>query len=126
MQKLNNHGQTLVIFVLILPLLFMIIGVIVEMSNITLTRQKYESATIETIEYGLDHLDNEDVKAKMNKMLEANIKGTKEITIDNQKITIRVTDKMDGSFKKLFKDAYKIDIKYTGFIENDTKKIEKN
>ena len=122
---MNNKGQTLVLFVLLMPLLLLFVMVVIEMSRLYLTKSEYENVIIDTIYYGLDNLDKANVKETMNNLLDKNIKGNKQIEIKDNKIVIEVTSKIDGMYKKMFKDIYKVDMKYTGYLENNKKIIKK-
>ncbi len=124
--KLNNHGQALVIFVLLLPLFLLIIGYIIELGQMYITKSKYEQTINETIKYGLRHLDDALVKDKMQKMMDANIKGAKEITISDNKISITVKDQKEGLFKSFFEKTYDINITYTGYKKDNQIIIKKN
>ena len=122
--KLNNHGQTLVIFVLLIPLFFMVVGYVIELGQLHVTRIKYEQTITETIKYGLKHIDDEQIQTKMQKMLDVNIKGEKKITINDK--NIKVTSNVKGMFKVFFKDAYEIDLTYSGYIKDGKQIIKKN
>jgi len=80
---MNNKGQSLVVFVLVLPLIILIIAGIMEVGRLYLTKTEYENNIIETINFGLDNLDKDNVKEKMMTLLDENISGTKNIQITN-------------------------------------------
>jgi len=122
---MNNKGQSLVVFVLVLPLIIIIIAGVMEMGRLYLTKTQYEDNITYTIDYGLDSLDKDDVKEKMMTLLNENIKGTKNIQITNGVIEIHVTSNVDGLFTKIFKSYYDINLRYKGYIVDGNKKIVK-
>lgn len=122
---MNNKGQALVVFVLVLPLIILIIAGVMEMGNLSLTKNEYENSIIDTINYGLDNLDKENVKEKMMTLLDKNISGTKNIEISDGVIKVHVTSNLDGMFSKLFKSQYDINLTYKGSITDGKKKILK-
>lgn len=122
---MNNKGQALVVFVLVLPLIILIIAGVMEMGKLSLTKTEYESSITDTINYGLNNLDKENVKEKMMVLLDKNIKGTKNIEITDGIIKIHVTSTLDGMFSKLFKSQYDINLTYKGSITDGKKKIVK-
>lgn len=124
-KKMNNKGQALVIFVLVLPLIILIIAGVMEMGKLSLTKNEYENSIIDTINYGLDNLDKENVKEKMMTLLDKNISGTKNVEISDGVIKVHVTSNLDGMFSKLFKSQYDINLTYKGSITDGKKKIVK-
>lgn len=123
---MNNKGQALVVFVLVLPLIMLIIAGVMEMGRLSLVKAEYEDSIIDTINYGLDNLDKENVKEKMNLLLDKNISGTKNIEITEGTIKIHVTSNLDSMFSKLFKKVYDINLTYRGYIVAGKKKIVKD
>jgi len=100
---MNNKGQSLVVFVLVLPLIILIIAGIMEVGRLYLTKTEYENNIIETINFGLDNLDKDNVKEKMMTLLDENISGTKNIQITNGTIDVHVTNNVEGMFTKMIK-----------------------
>jgi len=122
---MNNKGQSLVVFVLVLPLIILIIAGIMEVGRLYLTKTEYENNIIETINFGLDNLDKDNVKEKMMTLLDENISGTKNIQITNGTIEVHVTNNVEGMFTKIFKSYYDINLRYKGYIVDGNKKIVK-
>ena len=125
-KKMNNKGQALVVFVLVLPLIILIIAGVMEMGKLSLTKNEYENSIIDTINYGLDNLDKENVKEKMMTLLDKNISGTKNVEISDGVIKVYVTSNLDGMFSKLFKSRYDINLTYKGYILEGKKKVVKD
>jgi len=123
---MNNKGQALVVFVLVLPIIMLIIAGVMEMGRLSLVKAEYEDSIIDTINYGLDNLDKENVKEKMDLLLDKNISGTKNIEITEGTIKIHVTSNLDSMFSKLFKKEYDINLTYRGYIVDGKKKIVKD
>ena len=62
---MNNKGQTLAIFVILLPIILFLIAVAIDMGNFLVQKNKYEDEVKNTIKYGLKHLDDEDISNKI-------------------------------------------------------------
>lgn len=120
---MNNKGQSLVLFVLLLPLLMMIIALVFEMGRMQLIKNEYKSASHEAINYALKHLDDTDVLSRTKRLLEANVSGNSEVMIDNQKVEIHVYTTVPGVFTFLISDAYQVDLTYVGYISDGKFKI---
>lgn len=122
---MGNKGQTLVIFVLILPILLLLFALIWEVGNLGLTTNKYETEIKDTIEYGLNHLDNENLEEVLTNLLKANLEGDINVEINNQVIKVNVKQNYDALFNNLLNNRFDIDLTYNGYIENNKFIIQK-
>lgn len=106
---MDNKGQSLIIFVLLLPLILLLIMGIIDLGNYHVTKGKYVNEIKSTIKYSFT---NENIsKEKIENLLNSNIGGVKEVKIDNNQITIIVKDKVHSLFSNL---NYDINLSYTG------------
>lgn len=122
---MDSKGQTLVIFVLILPILLLLFALIWEVGNLGLTINKYETEIKDTIEYGLNHLDDENLEDILTNLLKANLDGDISVEINNQVIKVNVKQKYDALFNNLLNNRFDIDLTYNGYIENEKLIIQK-
>ena len=122
---MDSKGQTLVIFVLILPILLLLFALIWEVGNLGLTINKYETEIKDTIEYGLNHLDDENLENILTNLLKANLEGDINVEINNQVIKVNVKQKYDALFNNLLNNRFDIDLNYNGYIENNKFIIQK-
>lgn len=122
---MDSKGQTLVIFVLILPILLLLFALIWEVGNLGLTINKYETEIKDTIEYGLNHLDDENLEEVLTNLLKANLDGKISVEINNQAIKVNVKQKYDAMFNNLLNHKFDIDLTYNGYIENKKLIIQK-
>ncbi len=122
---MDSKGQTLVIFVLILPILLLLFALIWEVGNLGLTINKYETEIKDTIEYGLNHLDDENLEDILTNLLKANLEGDINVEINNQVIKVNVKQKYDALFNNLLNNRFDIDLTYNGYIENNKFIIQK-
>lgn len=122
-QSLNSKGQSLVVFVVLLPALLLFMAFIFELGNITYLKSKYENEIKSTIEYGLKHQEDENLKSKLNRLLDENLEGNKEISITENSIEIHITHNPNGIYSELFKQQFEISLTYIG--QFDTGKIIK-
>ena len=122
---MNNKGQALVAFVLLLPIVFLLLAITFDLGSLEVTKQKYQYEVKSTIKYGLNHLEDPNIKEKMQNMLELNTKGSKNIEINANKIKINIKTKEKSIFPNIIKKDYDLDITYTGYKENSKIKIVK-
>ena len=122
---MDSKGQTLVIFVLILPILLLLFALIWEVGNLGLTINKYETEIKDTIEYGLNHLDDENLEDILTNLWKANLEGDINVEINNQVIKVNVKQNYDALFNNLLNNRFDIDLTYNGYIENEKLIIQK-
>ena len=122
---MTNKGQSLVIFVLLLPVIFILITLVWELGNLSYVHIKYESEIKNIINYGLKNIYNPDIETKINELLDVNLKGEKALTIKENTIKISVKDEYKTVYRMIFKDRLNIDITYTGNIDNGKITIKK-
>ena len=124
---MNNKGQSLVLFVVIIPIILLVIMAIVDIGKISLLKSSLDDINYMVIEYGLDNLDN----PELTKKLEDTIKKNKsdidniEVNINNDKINIILIDDVDLVLLKN-SNIFSVKSNYIGYIKNDKKIIERN
>ena len=126
MIKLNNKGQSLVMFVLIIPILLLIMILVIDVGNVIMNKQELDNVNYLTIEYGLEHLEDSDLENKLAKMIVVNDLKLKEISVNVEvdRINVVLKKTVKGIIAKKFK-IFDIESKYVGYIENEKKKIER-
>ena len=122
---MDSKGQTLIIFVLILPILLLLFALIWEVGSLGFTINKYEKEIEDTIKYGLNHLDDENLEEVLTNLLKANLDGKISVEINDQTIQVNVKQKYDAMFNNLLNHKFDIDLTYNGYIENKKLIIKK-
>ena len=122
---MNNKGQALAVFILLLPLIFLLIAIIYDLGSLSLEKQEIENEIKTSIKYGLNNTQDNDINAKINDMLNKNLDGIKIVTINDKTIRINVKDTKESIFPNIIKDKYDINITYNGYIDNGKIKITK-
>lgn len=121
---MNNRGQSLVLFILIIPILIGIITLVCDCGRVYLCKIEQENISAIALEYGLE----EDISLdKVNTILSLNLSDSNySVTEDNDKISINVKSEVKGIFSRLF-GFLKFDVVTTirGYRENDKVVIEK-
>ncbi len=120
---MNNKGQSLVMFVLLLPIILVLVAGVIDLGNYSVTKGKYENEIKSTIKYGLNHPDVS--TSDLEKLLNSNLTGVKEVTKNDNQIRISVTSKVNSLFSNVIKLNYDINLTYTGYKENDKVIINK-
>ena len=122
---MDSKGQSLIAFIILLPVVFIMIAGIWEIGNIMVVQTKYEREIKDTIKYGLKHIDEENIKEKIETLLNNNLEGDKEITITENEIIIKIEYTYNNIYKRVIKNKRKVTVKYIGTIQNNKIIIEK-
>ena len=110
-------------FVLLIPLIFLLFGIVVDIGLSYTEKRKLDNTTKMTIEYGLENIGKENIKAEMSDLLTKNIENLDEVNIhvEDSLIRINTSSHYDSIFSKIFgKEEYQITSKYKGYNENGT------
>ncbi len=119
---MNSKGQTLVVFVLFLPVLVIVITMIINKSNMYYDKRNMENIAKEAINYGLSNIEDENIEDKIKIFISKNIDCEKEIKIEDGEIRVTLI-KENKTIKKILGYG-NIKIKYKGKIEDNKKKVE--
>ena len=86
---MNNKGQTLVLFVLILPIIIFIMLLVIDVSNMFITKQELNNINKIVLNYGLDIIEEENIDSKLEELINKNVLNNEHtIRIDNGIIEI--------------------------------------
>lgn len=124
MKNLNNHGQSLVMFILMIPVLVGVMILVIDIGNTIV----YKSHTDGVIEMVLDlALDKKIGESQIRDLLNENIGDNRNIiTISDNEIHIESTGYVKGIFSNLFGfHGFYIKSSYVGIKENNKNVISK-
>lgn len=122
---MNNKGQTLALFVIILPVIVLLLILVYDVGRMTLLKNELDNINYLTINYGLDKVESIDENAlieiiKKNKNNIDNI----DVKIINNKIVINLDDNISNSFKLLSDvNIFNVKSSYYGYLNEEGKKI---
>ena len=121
---MNNKGQTLVLFVLILPIIIFIMLLVIDVSNMFITKQELNNINKIVLNYGLDIIEEENIDSKLEELINKNISVNEHtIRIDNEIIEGKKKKNIQGIVTK--KKIYEVKSTYKGYIEEDKKVISR-
>ena len=126
---MNSRGQSLISFVLIIPIILMILFMVYDIGNMVLLREKLDNINYIVIDYGLDKLEDNDLANKINEMIKKNKDDIDiiNIGISDGKIRIVLEDRLDNKLSLINKfKAFNVKSSYIGYIENDKKIIRRD
>ena len=115
---MNNKGQTLVIFVIVLPILLIMLTLIVDLGFLYIEKRNIDNNVYSSLKYYLENINDNDIKGKVRKLLNKNIKEL-DINIDetNEYVEISVSKKHKSLYSIITHNTT-IDISYKGMKES--------
>lgn len=120
--KLNNKGQTLILFVVLIPVLLMVLAIVVDVSLMYHEKIKSENTTKTIIKNVYGNRSDDNIKNQIKDLFKKNNIEYKNIKISSTSEYIKITNnyEIDSIFGKIigFK-KYKIKINIKGYMKNN-------
>lgn len=103
---MNHRGQTLVLFILLLPVLLLVLGFLVDIGYLHIEKRKINDTVDMVLDYGMTHIDSATVEEEMHRLLILNLKTVDEetIEIEENSVTVTVSKKINRIFPFLFQE----------------------
>ena len=113
---MNSRGQTLVMFVIILPILLIMLTLIIDLGFMYIEKRNIENNVYDSTKYYLDNMDEKDIDIKVSKLLNKNIKDIDKLTIkeENDYVEIKVS-KVRKSIYSIITNNIEINVNYRGY-----------
>lgn len=126
MLRLNNKGQSLVMFIILLPILLLILTLVYDVGNAIYEKDKLSNTNYMVVEYALrNSLVSEDELVELINKNDDDISDITIMMIDNS-VTIALTKDIKGVFGKMFGfNLTSVRSEYRGNIIQGEKKIER-
>ncbi|MEE3343854.1 MAG: hypothetical protein VZS44_07180 [Bacilli bacterium] len=125
---LNNKGQSLVIFVVMIPIALLVFILIYDIGNLSFEKQELDNINKLVIDYGLDNINNIEIVNEMYDLAKNNNnKINYEIKFIDQEIYINSKYYVKGVFTKIINiDGYLAKSSYKGYLDKNNKHIIKS
>ena len=110
---MNDRGQVLVIFVILLPIILLILAFVVDYGLLSIEKRRVDNTTYDAVEYYLKNIDDVDVEDKTLELINSNLDNVKIDLLENDDY-IELTVKSD--YKSIYNSFTNSDliIKYKG------------
>ena len=122
---MNHKGQVLVLFMLLLPLIFMALALIIDTGLLYMEKRHVDFVVKDVVEYGMENI-NSVTEKKLYDLIDRNLDlvNKKEIINNNGMLNITVSVEKKSIFSKIFGyEKYQIESTYKGMIEQNKIKI---
>ena len=125
---LNNKGQSLILFVLFIPILLLVMVLVVDIGNVISLKTELDNISNIVLDYGLDNLEKENLQSDLENLVKLNKNDIDKvkIKIEENKIYVFLEESNEEIFLGLV-DVSIVSLKssYVGYIENNEKRIER-
>jgi len=125
---LNNKGQSLVLFVIVIPILLFILILVIDIGNAINLKQELNNINKIVLDYGLDKINADNLEVELTELIKLNNNEIDKIDInfDNDKIYLNISCDIDLIFISFVdNDLFDITSSYVGYIQDGNKRIEK-
>lgn len=125
--RLNNKGQSLVMFVLIIPIILLLLVLVYDVAGAIYEKNRLCNTSYLAEEYALDNLSSIDE----NNVIDYILKNSEDLNnisviIKDEVVDIELDKNIKGVFGKNFNfDLIEVKTKYRGTIVNGKKNIER-
>lgn len=119
---MNKHGQTLVAFIIIIPIILLALGSIIELSVLEYNKKKIESTTKTIIASHIDSMDEDKIRQDFE---DNDIVGNIQIST-KEGLEISVDTFVQGYLGKIIdKENYEIKVDIIGYQDEGKIKFKK-
>lgn len=124
MIRLNNKGQSLVMFICLLPILLLIVLAIVDVSRMVIEKNKLNNINYIAISYYSSHKEEDDVTERIISLVKRNDEDIINVRINKDKNTIYLDKKIDSTMGKIIGiSEYEIVSEYS-FADDGIKRVK--
>ena len=124
MIRLNNKGQSLVMFICLLPILLLIVLAIVDVSRMVIEKNKLNNINNIAIWYYSNHKEDDDVTERIISLVKRNDENIINVRINKDKNTIYLDKKIDSTMGKIIGiSEYEIVSEYS-FADDGIKSVK--
>ena len=124
MIRLNNKGQSLVMFICLLHILLLIVLAIVDVSRMVIEKNKLNNINYIAISYYSSHKEDDDVTERIISLVKRNDEDIINVRINKDKNTIYLDKKIDSTMGKIIGiSEYEIVSEYS-FTDDGIKRVK--
>ena len=125
---MNNKGQSLILFVLLVPVIFLVLMMVYDIGSMVLLKNELNDINYMVIDYGIEHIGEENIEITLNELIVKNKNDVNvNIKIQEDKLYIDIIGKIDNKLSLFNKiDTFLVKSSYVGYMLDEKKIIKKN
>ncbi len=121
---MNNRGQVLTFFVLLLPIFVILLILTIDVSNLIINRLEIDNINRILVDYALDKKEESNLEELVNYLANLNDSNLEiSLTTEDNRINIILKKDIKGIISK--KNIYDLKSHFIGYIDNDKKIIKR-
>lgn len=123
MKSLNNKGQTLVLFVMLLPIMLLVMVLVFDIGKSIVEKQRLDNISFMIVSYGIEHSGDDNIEDTLKELVTLNYKDATdvEVLVKDDYVSVSLSGKVKGVFGNLVgKSFFEVRSYYIGNI-NDKK-----
>ena len=127
MFKLNNKGQSLVMFIIIIPIFLLVFTLVYDVGSAIYEKNRLSNTNYMVVDYGLDNIDSVS-EVELIELAQKNINNLNYISvvIEDNRVEIILSKEIKGIIGKMFGfNLIETNSHYEGTIIDGNKKIER-
>lgn len=127
MFRLNNKGQSLVMFIIVIPIVLLVLTLVYDVGSAIYEKNRLSNVSYMVIDYGLDNI----LSIDENELIDLVMKNTDNlsyisVSIENNVIDVELSKDIKGVIGGLFGfDLIRANCYYKGELVNGQKRIER-
>lgn len=126
--KLDNKGQSLVLFVLCIPVFMVLMVMVVDMGNLAFLKLEMNNVNKLATSYAVDNLDADNLQELVVNYVKLNLDDVDrvKVSLDDNVVLVQVEKEVSGLFGYVV-DMFSYEIKscYSGSLDDGKKVIER-
>ncbi len=125
---MNNRGQSLILFVLLIPVVFLILLMVYDIGSMVLLKNELNNINYMVMDYGVSHIEDENIDTTLTDLIIKNKHDASvKIEIIDSKLYIDISDNIDNKLSLFNKiSAFSIKSSYVSYMEENEKVIKRN
>lgn len=121
MINLNNKGQSLVMFVLLIPIMCLVMVLVIDIGNLYCEKKEVDSIGYLVCDYGLSNYSDNNVLNDMIKLANLNNSKLSEVSVNikDNNVDVIIGENVKGMFGNIFDfNIYNVKVHYSCNIES--------
>ena len=116
---MNNKGQSLITFILIIPIILLVIYMVYEIGRISLLNNRLKGIGYLATNYGIKLIDSETAEDEIINFVKKNDSSIDSVvvTIEDNKLYLTLSRNINNSI--LANNLFRIRVSYIGYLENE-------
>lgn len=128
MKRLNNKGQTLVLFVMLLPIMLLLMILVFDVGKFIYSKQELNHISSMVVSYGMEHYDEDDIENELVELVLLNCDDVRNVSVSasDDEVLVDIERMGDSIFGNIINiDMFEVRSSYIGNVtDNKIKRIK--